>query len=669
MACEAVQMWSLSGLVAAFLDLSIAYLLLCGSAVAYLASTFLGFFGLNLPCPCDGMFLNIHGKIFCLNTLLLDFPTQKVSDVQLCVKQKFPFSDPTKHEYSIVGDNCVNGILEIEGEASCSSSVSDARRSVDLVRKDMSGKGGKYDMKGKGVVSNRPRSRLRNRKGVVLMGNIRVFRHVILVFKRNLIIILAPRGKMDLLMVIMRKLIILNLELRDNVHLVCQDPLSYNCLSTHPDNIAPTKMGARQVSITNVEMNHFPDADKQKKKLYIEELQDNPQGVQILSGDEKNAVRLLEQTLEEERIARAALYIELEKERSAAASAADEAMAMILRLQEEKASIEMEARQYQRILEEKSAYDAEELNILKEMLVRREMEKHFLEKEVEAYRQVFSEGNEQLAGDGSDQSDTFPIRCAEKIIVTCNGTETIDPYYDPSLKNEAKDAFLDISSSCDKMLDKDPHVYDVHIIGDGINSCSETNVDRNEHLSVCSSSKVREKNSVPFEAVANGVGFITDYQRNSSEITGGLPPIKPRGLSCLSEQRTSSLSTVDSEMLKIDVEVGRLRERLKLVQEGREKLSLSAEGRERGNIQLKLLEEIAHQVQEIWQITDPGKALRQMSLPLPTSKENKLRVMAPRIGAGRYYPRKGGVEVFLPDYREALKDDMLHEAVFVVYDV
>ncbi|KAK6161769.1 hypothetical protein DH2020_005150 [Rehmannia glutinosa] len=632
MACEAVQMWSLSGLVAAFLDLSIAYLLLCGSAVAYLASTFLGFFGLNLPCPCDGMFLNIHGKIFCLNTLLLDFPTQKVSDVQLCVKQKFPFSDPTKHEYSIVGDNCVNGILEIEGEASCSSSVSDARRSVDLVRKDMSGKGGKYDMKGKGVISNRPRSRLRNRKGGVAHG------------KYSSVSSYDPP---------------------------VQDVLGGNGFiegsSLPVDNAeahyleSPKKIGMRQRSITDVEMNHFPDADLHKKKIHIEELQDNPQGVQTFSGDERNAVRHLEQTLEEERIARAALYIELEKERSAAASAADEAMAMILRLQEEKASIEMEARQYQRILEEKSVYDAEEMNILKEMLVRREMEKHFLEKEVEAYRQMFSEGNEQLAGDGSDKSDEFPIRCAEKIIVTCNGTETIDPSYDPSLKNEAKDAFLDSSSSCDNMLDKDPHVYDVHIIGDGINSCSETNVDRNEHLSVSSSSKFREKNSVPLEAVAKGVGFITDYQRSSSEITCGLPPIKPRSLSCLSEQRTSSLSAVDSEMLKIDVEVGRLRERLKLVQEGREKLSLSAEGRERGNIQLKLLEEIARQVQEIRQLTDPGKALRQVSLPLPTSKDI--------VDIHAYYPRKGGVEVCLPDYREALKDDMLREAVFVVHDV
>lgn len=159
-------MWSLSGLVAAFLDLAIAYLLLCASAVAYLASKFLGFFGLNLPCPCDGMFINIHSKSFCFNRLLVDFPTQKVLDIQLSAKQKFPFSDsicPKRHDYSIGGYNCVNGILEMEDEGSCSS-VSDARRSIDVVRREMSSRTGKYDMKEKGVMSHRPGSRLRHRK-------------------------------------------------------------------------------------------------------------------------------------------------------------------------------------------------------------------------------------------------------------------------------------------------------------------------------------------------------------------------------------------------------------------------------------------------------------------------------------------------------------------------
>ena len=52
------------------------------------------------------------------------------------------------------------------------------------------------------------------------------------------------------------------------------------------------------------------------------------------------------------------------------------------------------------------AYDAEEMNILKEILLRREREKHFLEKEVEGYRQMVL-GNEQSDSDVQDVADTL----------------------------------------------------------------------------------------------------------------------------------------------------------------------------------------------------------------------------------------------------------------------
>ncbi|KAL7251212.1 hypothetical protein ACSBR1_013107 [Camellia fascicularis] len=109
----------------------------------------------------------------------------------------------------------------------------------------------------------------------------------------------------------------------------------------------------------------------EKSESSYEEIKSYVQKELGYEGNEKNTIRILEQALEEEHAAHVALDLELEKERSAAAIAADEAMAMILRLQDEKASIEMDAWQYQRIIEEKSAYDAEEMNILKEILLRR----------------------------------------------------------------------------------------------------------------------------------------------------------------------------------------------------------------------------------------------------------------------------------------------------------
>uniref|UniRef100_J3LS23 GTD-binding domain-containing protein n=1 Tax=Oryza brachyantha TaxID=4533 RepID=J3LS23_ORYBR len=80
------------------------------------------------------------------------------------------------------------------------------------------------------------------------------------------------------------------------------------------------------------------------------------------------------------------LYAEFENERSAAAIAADETMAMINRLQEQKAAMQMEAIQYQRLMEEQSEYDQEALQRLNELVVKRDKEKQDLERELELYR-------------------------------------------------------------------------------------------------------------------------------------------------------------------------------------------------------------------------------------------------------------------------------------------
>ncbi|KAL8137521.1 hypothetical protein V2J09_003522 [Rumex salicifolius] len=91
----------------------------------------------------------------------------------------------------------------------------------------------------------------------------------------------------------------------------------------------------------------------------------------------------LKSELKAERKAFHALYEELEEERNAAAISASQTMAMINRLQEEKAAIEMEALQYQRMMEEQAEYDHEALQLMNEILVKREKEKVELEMELE----------------------------------------------------------------------------------------------------------------------------------------------------------------------------------------------------------------------------------------------------------------------------------------------
>ncbi|KAL0430384.1 UNVERIFIED_CONTAM: Myosin-binding protein 3 [Sesamum radiatum] len=102
--------------------------------------------------------------------------------------------------------------------------------------------------------------------------------------------------------------------------------------------------------------------------------------------DEGLTTERLKATVKAQRKALHELYAELEEERKAAAVAANETMAMITKLQEEKSAMQMEALQYQRMMEEQAEYDQEALQLLNDLMMKREKEKQELEKELEMYR-------------------------------------------------------------------------------------------------------------------------------------------------------------------------------------------------------------------------------------------------------------------------------------------
>ncbi|MFS8028780.1 putative myosin-binding protein [Helianthus anomalus] len=104
------------------------------------------------------------------------------------------------------------------------------------------------------------------------------------------------------------------------------------------------------------------------------------------SGDPVNTAEKLKSALKAERKALRDLYLELEEERNASAIAANETMAMINRLQEEKAAMQMEALQYQRMMEEQSEYDQEALQLLNELMMKKEKELESCRKKVLEYK-------------------------------------------------------------------------------------------------------------------------------------------------------------------------------------------------------------------------------------------------------------------------------------------
>ncbi|KAL5792800.1 hypothetical protein ACOSP7_001394 [Xanthoceras sorbifolium] len=118
----------------------------------------------------------------------------------------------------------------------------------------------------------------------------------------------------------------------------------------------------------------------------------------------ESTIDRLKRQVEYDRKCMNALYKELDEERSASAIAANQAMAMITRLQEEKAALHMEALQYLRMMEEQAEYDVEALEKANDLLAEKEKEIQDLEAQIEYYR--FNNPDESMETIYEEKSDS-----------------------------------------------------------------------------------------------------------------------------------------------------------------------------------------------------------------------------------------------------------------------
>ncbi|CAA0843006.1 Myosin-binding protein 7 [Striga hermonthica] len=128
----------------------------------------------------------------------------------------------------------------------------------------------------------------------------------------------------------------------------------------------------------------------------------------------ENECQALRETVASQQQTIQELIVELEEERNASSSATSEAMSMILRLQREKAEVQMEARQFKRFVEEKMAHDQQETLALEDLLYKREQAVQSLTCEVEAYKHRMmsyglteDEANEWLDGDRTHRNTSM----------------------------------------------------------------------------------------------------------------------------------------------------------------------------------------------------------------------------------------------------------------------
>ncbi|CAL1412005.1 unnamed protein product [Linum trigynum] len=593
MGLREVRAWTLAGLVAAFVDLAITYSLLCLSAFAFLPSKLLGVLGIGFPCPCCGWF-GYRNTDFCLYMLLINWPIQKILSVQELVKSRFPFDLVCCNEHDCCSSQaegvrdegkCRNGVAELEGEA-VSGLFLGSKLANDESRCD--------NAKGRKFASPKQKSVERRRRRAAIIAHQKHSTGLASNF------ISRPTA--------------------GQCGESCIQDLVNGAQHRHRLGLpnAPTVMGLAEKLMSSFDPvepsgkgkgpSEMASSSSVEKSVTIaEEVADNV--VKHL-----NTIRNLEQALEEEKTARASLYQELEKERAAAASAADEAMAMILRLQEEKASLKMELRQSQRVVEETFAYDEEEMNVLQEILIRREREIYFLEKEVEGYHQQLTpptnvEVNDDVSYYNLDKSPVSPLTFSRdddslsayekeveiraNLSSICERTSRLQPVEE--IASKPKGLAFDLPP-----VPEEFQQWKEEVVGEELEENVE-NVNRRDSDAFSS--------VVETELTVYDVHVIDDAAMHSNGRRGTIPTstyVEHAGawsskLSCVSSPRMSmaeikgidvqSPSGIDGIRSKFDSEVGRLQERLRILQQ-KEKLTFSAENSEKFSAHLKMMEEI-----------------------------------------------------------------------------
>ncbi|XP_022771467.1 uncharacterized protein LOC111314401 isoform X2 [Durio zibethinus] len=621
MVSRTIPTWTLVGLIGAFLDLALACFLLCGSTLGFFAWKFYHILGLYLPCPCSGFF-GYQNSYLCWHELLIHWPIRKIYSVRKLALKRFPFNlvwfndqQWNSNATSITGGKFGNEVIGLQGEA-CPSSPSGLRLQT-MVDKESG-----YDAKGKKIINQKQKSGVRRRRKAT-----------------------SGYGKSSPVL------------LSGNFPSAAAD---FSCSSYINGGERRSQSSENLGPVSEIE-DSFPDMGEatwhgfelsngeEKGSAFIKKVTCNTRENLGITGDEANRIRMLEQALEEEKATHAALYLELEKERAAAASAADETLTMILRLQEDKALIEMEARQYQRMIEEKIAYDEEEMNILKEILVRREKENHLLEKEVEAYRQMNTLGDERKECDFSytlckrGQKPSVSLVLSEDPLLMVKQIENSGSTRKKAVGKGSGWPLKYETPSAGKLS----HTPAVNLSGKGEGQDDDAiaclalatktalnfgdvektplnreDIERNAEFGEPLRSNLHHS-KFDMEPAIYDVHVVDDKIDIMKEENGKeskLPTISASDNKTLQYDSWRSYSAVLNERLEIDAEIERLRERLQIVQGEKEKLSFSADTRERLDTHLKLIEDLVSQLREFQQLKEP---VRQTSLP-PFSSSSKV---------------------------------------------
>lgn len=380
----------------------------------------------------------------------------------------------------------------------------------------------------------------------------------------------------------------------------------------------------------------------EKREPGAEESLDGSVVSEMEGSDPVQTIERLRTALKAERKTLSALYAELDEERSASAIAANQTMAMITRLQEEKAAMQMEALQYQRMMEEQSEYDQEALQLLNELMVKREREKQELEKELEVERKKILEYEAREKMRIIRRSINGSVRSRNSYASCSNSEELDDLSIDLNREAKEEDSIPESSGGNtpgDEPLNLEEIALDcvkhMTALDDSLTEFEE------ERLSILDQLKVLEEKLVTLgdeEFVedlksiqlspqlvdeyhdknqnsprdSNGVGFaerksmasmarqLLPYLDATENEAEGLTLEEQVELQSVETQKSSlTMTELDSKKLAIEEEVDHVYERLQALEADREFLKHCMSSVQKGDKGMDLLQEILQHLRDL----------------------------------------------------------------------
>ncbi|KAG8634765.1 myosin-binding protein 2 [Manihot esculenta] len=416
-------------------------------------------------------------------------------------------------------------------------------------------------------------------------------------------------------------------------------PLNSESNDTEEDKIPDTP-----TSVDSIHHLHKKLLFVERRESGIEESLDGSVISENEAGDGVLTAEKLKSALRAERKALNALYAELEEERSASAVAANQTMAMINRLQEEKAAMQMEALQYQRMMEEQSEYDQEALQLLNELMVKREKEKAELEKELEVYRKKVQdyETKEKLMilkrrKESSTRSGTSSASCSnaedsDGVSVDLNHEAKeengFENHQDTGNQNTPVDAVLYLEESLatfeeerlsildqlkvleEKLFtlsdEEEQHLEDIkpieHLYEEN-GSCYNENLDHSSEANGVANGHYKEMNGNHHQERKNfgakAKRLLPLFDAIDAETEDGIQNGHAEGLDSVALLKSINKFGVESKKLAIEEEVDHVYERLQALEADREFLKHCITSLKKGDKGIELLQEILHHLRDL----------------------------------------------------------------------